>query len=331
MALISVGIPVFNEELTLGPLYERLVAAVASLGHDVEIVFVDDGSTDRSEQILRELAERDPRVRVVRLSRNFGHQPACTAAVRYARGDAVVLMDGDLQDPPELIPDLVREWEKGFRVVLARRRSRPETGVRGLLINLFHRSFRWLTGADMPADVGVFSLMSAEVADEIAHLPERNRYLPGLRWWVGHRSAEVWYDRSPRSAGEPKQSLESLFRYALDAIFSFSYRPLRAATLLGLAVSGLSFTYAMILLVLRLLQINVVLGFTTQAVAIFFFGGVQLIFIGILGEYMARTYDEVKRRPLYVVESVHGTAAERLTRGSAAAEPALGRPIQRPS
>jgi dolichol-phosphate mannosyltransferase len=310
MALISIGIPVFNEEQTLPHLYDRLAAATKSLGHDVEIVFVDDGSTDGTDRLLRDIAERDARVRVVRFSRNFGHQPACTAAVRYARGDAVVLMDGDLQDPPELIPALVREWESGARVVLARRRSRPETGVRGLLINAFHRSFRWLTGAEMPADVGVFSLMSKAVAEEIARMPERNRYLPGLRWWVGHRTAEVWYDRSPRSAGEPKQSLDNLFRYALDAIFSFSYRPLRAATLLGLAVSGLSFTYAVILLVLRLLEINVVLGFTTQAVAIFFFGGVQLIFIGILGEYMARTYDEVKRRPLYVVESVHGADGE---------------------
>jgi dolichol-phosphate mannosyltransferase len=309
MALISVGLPVYNEEETLAPLYARLVAATANLGHDLELVFVDDGSSDRTEAILGELAAKDPRVRVVRLSRNFGHQPACTAAVRYSSGDAVVLMDADLQDPPELIPALVREWEKGARVVLARRRSRPETGMRGLLINAFHRTFHWLTGAAMPADVGVFSLMSAEVAAEIARMPERNRYLPGLRWWVGHRWTEVWYDREHRAGGAPKQSLEHLFVYALDAIFSFSYRPLRAATVLGLAVSGLSFAYAVVLLVLRLLEINVVLGFTTQAVAIFFFGGVQLVFIGILGEYTARTYDEVKRRPLYVVEAVTGTAS----------------------
>jgi dolichol-phosphate mannosyltransferase len=310
MALISVGLPVFNEEETLLPLYERLAAAVAGLRHDVEIVFVDDGSTDRTEQILHEIAGNDPRVRVVRFSRNFGHQPACTAAVRYSAGDAVVLMDADLQDPPELIPALVAEWEKGSRVVLARRRSRPESGVRGLLIRLFHKTFHWLTGAAMPPDVGVFSLMSAQVAGEIGRMPERNRYLPGLRWWVGHRWTEVWYDREERSAGAPKQSLQRLFFYALDAIFSFSYRPLRAATVLGLAVSGLSFAYAVILLVLRVLEINVVLGFTTQAVAIFFFGGVQLVFIGILGEYTARTYDEVKRRPLYVVEAVHGAKHE---------------------
>jgi polyisoprenyl-phosphate glycosyltransferase len=179
-----------------------------------------------------------------------------------------------------------------------------------VLINAFHRTFRWLTGAPMPTDVGVFSLMSAQVAGEISRMPERNRYLPGLRWWVGHRHSEVWYDRDQRYAGAP-QSLERLFMYALDAIFSFSYRPLRAATVLGLAVSGFSFAYAVFLLLLRLFEINVVLGFTTQAVAIFFFGGVQLIFIGILGEYMARTYDEVKRRPLYVVEEVHGAQAER--------------------
>jgi len=229
---VSLVIPVFDEdEALLDELVRRLDDVLAALPCRAQVVLVDDGSGEPTRRKLRAIAGADGRVTLVRLSRNFGHQPACTAAVRYARGDAVVLMDGDLQDPPELIPDLVREWEKGFRVVLARRRSRPETGVRGLLINAFHRSFRWLTGADMPADVGVFSLMSAEVADEIAHLPERNRYLPGLRWWVGHRSAEVWYDRSPRSAGEPKQSLESLFRYALDAIFSFSYRPLRAATI----------------------------------------------------------------------------------------------------
>jgi dolichol-phosphate mannosyltransferase len=314
MALISVCIPVYNEEETLSVLYERLVAATASLAHEVEIVFVDDGSTDRSEQILRDIATADARVRVVRLSRNFGHQPACTAAVRYSSGDAVILMDGDLQDPPELIPELVREWENGAHVVLARRRSRRETGVRGVLINAFHRTFRWLSGTPMPTDVGVFSLMSAQVADEIARMPERNRYLPGLRWWVGHRGSEVWYDRDPRSVGAPKQSLDRLFMYALDAVFSFSYRPLRAATVLGLAVSGFSFAYAVILLLLRLFEVNVVLGFTTQAVATFFFGGVQLIFIGILGEYMGRIYDEVKRRPLYVVEAVHGSAPRRAER-----------------
>ncbi len=304
MKLITIAVPLFNEEQSFGQLYQRLCDSVDELGEDIEFVLVDDGSTDATPRILDGLAAKDPRVRVIHFSRNFGHQPACTAALAYSRGDAVVLMDGDLQDPPAVVPQLVAKWKEGSSVVLARRRTRPERGLRGMLIRAFHRLFPLLTGTAMPPDVGVFSLMDRRVVDELLRFEERNRYLPGLRWWLGFPTAEVWYNRADRAGGEPKQSLKRLALYALDAIFSFSYRPLRVATLLGLCVSTLSFLYALVLIVLRVLDINVVLGFTTQAASTFFLGGTQLVFIGILGEYLARTYDETKRRPLYIVERV---------------------------
>jgi len=310
MAHVSIAIPVYNEAEVLTELHRRLDAALAKLPHSFEIVFADDGSTDETPALLAELAAADPRVRVVRLSRNFGHQAATTAAFRHASGDAVVLMDADLQDPPEVISELIDAWSDGARVVLARRRTRKETGLRGVLLKAFHPVYRWLSDSPIPSGVGSFSLLDRRAADELAALPENNRYLPGLRWWIGFETREVEYDRDEREAGRPSQTLGRLLRLGLDAIFSFSYKPLRAATLLGLSVSAFSFTYAFVLIVLRLLEMNVVRGFTTQTVTTFFLGGVQLVFIGILGEYLLRILDEVKARPLYIVESVIGGSSE---------------------
>ncbi len=304
MATISITLPIYNEAATISTLYERLNGAAEQISHEMEFVFVDDGSTDATYTKLAELSANDPRIKIVRLSRNFGHQAACTAGLRNSDGDAVVLMDGDLQDPPEVIPELVEAWERGYRVVLARRKSRYEEGLRGWAMSAFYKAFEWLSDVPLPHEVGIFSLMDKTAAQEVAALPERHRYIPGLRWWVGFNVGEVWYDRERRFAGAPKQTLRRLIRYALDAIFGYSYKPLRLAMILGLIVSTASFAYGTILLLLRILGINVVAGFTTQAVAILFLGGLNLTFIGILGEYIARTYDEVKHRPLYVVSEI---------------------------
>lgn len=306
---LSIVIPLYDEEAVLPTLYEQLGCALAAEG-SYEIVFVNDGSRDRTLSLLRTLAAGDPHLVVLDLSRNFGHQAAVTAGLEAARGDAVILMDGDLQDPPEVIPDLLAAWRDGFQVVVARRRSRQDTGLRGLAFRLFHRFFGLISDFPIDPDAGIFGLMDRRATDELVRLKERNRFLPGMRSWVGFPQTTVWYDRAARAAGEPKQTLGKLLRYAFDAVFSFSYKPLRLSWLFGFVVSLGAFAYGAVLLVMRILSINVVLGFTTPTVAILFLSGIQLITIGILGEYLGRIYDEVKRRPHYIV-------AERIEGGQA--------------
>jgi glycosyltransferase involved in cell wall biosynthesis len=297
---VSVVIPIYDEEALLPALYARLTQALAGEA-SYEIVFVNDGSHDRSLDLLRDLVARDPRLVTLNLARNFGHQAAVTAGLEAAAGDAVILMDGDLQDPPELLPELLQTWREGHQVVVARRRSRQDPGLRGLLFRLFHRIFGLISDFPIDTDAGIFGLLDRRAADEMIRLQERNRFLPGLRSWVGFRQTTVWYDRAARAAGEPKQTLGRLLRYGFDAVFSFSYKPLRLSWLFGFIVSAAAFAYAALLLLLRLLSVNVVSGFTTPTVAILFLSGVQLITIGILGEYLGRIYDEVKRRPHYIV------------------------------
>lgn len=328
---VSIVIPIYNEEAVLPLLYERLTAALAATD-DCEVIFVNDGSRDGTLPLLRGLVARDARLVVLDLSRNFGHQAAVTAGLDAARGRAIVLMDGDLQDPPELIPDLLAAWREGYDVVVARRRSRQDRGLRGALFRLFHRFFSAISDFPIEPDAGIFGLLDRRAADELIGLRERNRFLPGLRSWIGFRQTTVWYDRAARAAGEPKQTLGRLFRYAFDAVFSFSYKPLHISWLFGLIASSFSFVYAAVLLILRLLQINVVSGFTTPTVAILFLGGIQLITIGILGEYLGRIYDEVKRRPPYIVgeriERWHDAPGEP-TRVVSAKTPAATAPNQR--
>lgn len=306
--IVSVVIPIYDEEEILPALHERLTAALADVA-DYEIIFVNDGSHDRSLDLLRDLVARDPRVVVLNLARNFGHQSAVTAGIEAAAGEAVILMDGDLQDPPELLPELIAAWRAGNQVVVARRRSRQDRGLRGFFFRLFHRIFGLISDFPIDTDAGIFGLLDRRATDELIRLQERNRFLPGLRSWVGFRQTTVWYDRAARAAGEPKQSFGRLLRYGFDAVFSFSYKPLRLSWLFGFIVSTIAFGYGAVLLLLRLLSVNVVSGFTTPTVAILFLSGVQLITIGILGEYLGRIYDEVKRRPHYIV-------AERISRES---------------
>jgi dolichol-phosphate mannosyltransferase len=275
------------------------------------MIFVDDGSSDGSGPWLDARAAEDPRIGVLHLSRNFGHQPACSAGLEAARGDAVVLLDGDLQDPPEVIPDLVRAWKGGAEVVFARRRARAEPLSRRIAVGAFHALFSWMSEFPVPPDAGVFGLMDRRALAALLGLPERSRFLPGMRAWVGFRQVAVEYDREARAGGAPKQDLPRLFRYAFDGITSFSYRPLRIATLLGLCVSGFAFLYLARVLLYRLMDWDqqVPPGYNTLAVSILFLGGVQLLTIGVLGEYVGRIYEEAKKRPLYIVRSRVGRCA----------------------
>jgi dolichol-phosphate mannosyltransferase len=309
---VSLVIPVFNEDdAVLDELAKRLGAVLGGLPCGAQIVLVDDGSEEPTRRKLVALAAADARITLVRLARNFGHQPAVAAGLDHARGEVVVLLDGDLEDPPELIPELLARWQEGYEVVLARRRSRHLNPLRRLLFAGFYRVFELLADFPVPLQAGIYCLLGRRAWQQIAGLREANRFLPGLRAWVGFPTTTVAYDRGRRGGGAPKQTLLRLFRYASDAIFSFSYKPLRLSLAFGSVVFVLSSLYAFVLLVLRLFDVNVVSGFSTVAIGVFFFGGAILMSNGILGEYLGRIYDEVKRRPLYVVEEVTGSERAR--------------------
>jgi dolichol-phosphate mannosyltransferase len=302
---LSVVIPLFNEESVLPQLLARVSAVFEGLGGGPhELIFVDDGSTDGTPEFLHGAAARDGRVVVVSLSRNYGHQAALTAGLEHASGDAVVLMDGDLQDTPEAIPDLVQAFRQGYDVAYAVRVRRKE----GWLMRSCYAGFYWLISllADMklPRDAGDFCLMSRRVVEHLNRLPERHRYLRGLRAWVGFRQIGIAVERGARAAGKAKYSLRRLLRLAGDGIFSFSIVPLRLAALLGCFTVGFSVVAALYSLYAKLLLQRSPQGFTALAVSIAFFAGVQLMFLGVIGEYVGRIYEEVKRRPLYLVHEV---------------------------
>jgi len=300
---ISVVTPVFNEEAVLPELFARLGAVFD--GHPDcawQAVLVDDGSRDGTAELVRRQAEKDPRFVLLELTRNFGFQPALAAGLAHADGQAIVTMDADLQDPPEIIPALVASWREGADVVRAVRRSREETGARRLGMDIFHSLFGRLSDFPIEPNTGTFGLMDREAVDTLNRLPERHRFFPGLRTWVGFTTAEVPYDRKERAAGQPQQTLRKLIRYALDGVFSFSHLPLRLLTYVGLFVSALGFAIGVFFIVRRLLGIEVAqIGFTTLVTLVLFIGGVQLIGIGVLGEYLGRVYDEVKQRPNFIV------------------------------
>jgi glycosyltransferase involved in cell wall biosynthesis len=305
---ISIVMPIYNEIELLPELFARMHRVMSeisrSYGLSTEWILVNDGSSDNSMEYMRAQALSDENVVVIDLSRNFGHQPAIQAGLEYAHGDAVVVMDGDLQDPPEVILDMLKAWRAGSRVVIAKRRSRSEGGIKGLFFRGFHNLLSRISDTPIESNTGVFGLLDRRAVNELLRLKERNRFLPGLRSWIGYEQATVLYDREQRAAGAPKQTLGRLFRYAFDAIFSFSHKPLRAIWTMGFIVSLVCIGYALFLIALRIFNVNVVPGFTTPTVAILFLGGIQLISIGILGEYLGRIYDEVKQRPQYVIHEI---------------------------
>jgi dolichol-phosphate mannosyltransferase len=318
---VSVAIAVHNEEAVFPELHRRLAAVLDALpGGPHEIVFVDDGSADRTFDLIVEAAANDDRVVGVRLSRNFGHQSALTAALETVTGDVVVAMDGDLQDRPEEIPRFVAEYEKGYDVVYAKRVRRKESiPYRGAYF-LFYRLMSRLSEVEVPVDSGDFALLSRRVVDQINLLPERHRYLRGLRSWVGFPQTGIPVERDARAGGEPSYTLRKLFRLAFDGVFAFSVTPLRAAWVFGACVSALASLYALWAMFQRIFLGTSPQGFTALIVAITFLAGVQLLFLGLIGEYLGRVYDEAKGRPNFVVtETVrHGELTSRAPRATKA-------------
>ncbi len=301
----SVVAPVYNEEALVTEFCRRAIAALEPLGEPFELVLVNDGSRDSSPEIIRRLHEQDPRIKIINFSKNFGHQIAITAGMDYARGEVVVVIDSDLQDPPEVIPRMIEEWKRGFQVVYGVRGEREgETAFKLATASLFYRLIRKITNVDIPLDAGDFRLMDRKVVNALKSMREQKRFMRGLSVWVGFKQTGITYKRDARKAGETKYPVRKMIRFALDGITAFSYLPLQLASYMGFIIAcivGLAAIIAVILRVSNLIGPDVLKGQTTTLVAVLFLGGVQLIFLGIIGEYLGRIYDEVKRRPLYIV------------------------------
>lgn len=299
----SIVAPNFNEAPTLKEYYRRVREVMDETGDSWELLLIDDGSTDGSTDIIRELAQEDPRVRPVIFARNFGHQIAVTAGLDFSRGSAVVIMDADLQDPPEVIPDLIAKWREGYEVVYAVRTEREgESWFKLATASLFYRLIYRITDVDIPLDAGDFRLMDRKVVNVLKQMRERHRFLRGMSAWVGFHQVGVPYRRAARYAGETKYPLKKMLKFASDAVTGFSFFPLQVATYLGFISAGISILAIPIVAAIRLWGTEEpLLGQATTLIAVLFLGGVQLISLGILGEYIGRLYDEAKDRPLYIV------------------------------
>jgi dolichol-phosphate mannosyltransferase len=298
---VSVVIPVFNEAENLEALFIRLHRVLGSFADASEVILVDDGSVDESLEIMRSLHERDSRIKILSLARNFGHQVAISAGMRDASSDVVVLMDADLQDTPELIDGFVARWQEGWDVVYAVRRNRKEGPIKRAAYHVFYRLLHRLARIDIPPDAGDFCLMDRRVVETINSLPERNRFVRGLRSWVGFRQTALPYDRASRNAGEPKYTWSKLMRLALDGVVSFSYFPLQLGVLIGLAAACVSFIGIVLILYLRLFTDRSIPGFASTAIIVLFTAAIQLMALGAIGEYVGRIFDEVKQRPLFIL------------------------------
>lgn len=298
----SIIAPIFNETGSLAELYKRVSEVMNSLKEPWELLLVDDGSSDGSTEMIRELAEKEKRVRPVIFSRNFGHQIAVTAGLDYSRGDAVIIIDADLQDPPEVILELIKKWKEGYQVVYAVRTEREgETWFKRTTASMFYRLIYRITDIKIPLDTGDFRLMDRKVVDALKQMGERHRFLRGMSTWVGFKQVGVPYKRAARFAGETKYPFRKMMKLALNAITSFSYFPLQLAMYMGFIAAGMSIIAIPFVLIARFAGHSEFLGQTSTLIAVLFLGGVQLICMGILGEYIGRIYDEVKGRPLYIV------------------------------
>lgn len=317
--LISAVVPAYNEEAVLDTFHRRMSALFDTLtAYRCEMIFVNDGSRDGTQAIIDRLCDTDPRVAGVNLSRNFGKEIAMTAGFDHARGDAVVIIDADLQDPPELIVDMVREWEAGYDVVYAKRTAREgETWLKKATASAFYRLMKGVSRVAIPQDTGDFRLMSRRAVDALLQLREQHRFMKGLFAWVGFRTKAIEYRRDPRAAGETKFNYWKLWNFALEGITSFTIAPLKFATYLGLVTAGLAFAFGTWIIVKTLVFGEVVQGFPTLMVTILFLGGVQLFFTGVLGEYLGRIFNETKNRPLYFTQDVRPS---RISSGSTATE-----------
>ena len=304
--MYSIVIPLYNEYQIIPELVRRLQAVMNSLDAPAEVIVIDDCSKDGSYMLLSTIHTEDDRFKVLRFSRNFGHQVAITAGMDYAKGDVVILMDGDLQDPPELITNLIAKWKEGFQVVYAVKRTRQENFLKRAAFSGFYRLMHTFSSITIPLGAGNFSLMDRRVVEVLRGMPEQNRYISGMRAWAGFKQIGVEFDRGARYAGKPQMSIKRLVDLALDGLFSFSKAPLRLGIYVGLLSAGLSFIGAGWVIFAKLFTDRAITGWASTMVAITFIGGMILLTVGIIGEYIGRIFDEVKQRPLYVIEEKIG-------------------------
>ncbi|GFZ91292.1 glycosyltransferase family 2 protein [Okeania sp. KiyG1] len=304
---LSIVVPCYNEEPNIDYLFERLISVLDPLEMTYEIVCVNDGSKDNTLKLLVEYHQRNPAIKVVNFSRNFGKEIALTAGIDYTTGDAVIPIDADLQDPPELIGELIAKWREGYDVVYATRRSRQgESWVKKFTAQSFYRIIQGLTSVKIPPDTGDFRLMDRKVVEALKQLPETNRFMKGLFSWVGYQQTSILYDRDPRFKGQTKWNYWKLWNFAIEGITAFSSKPLKIWSYIGVLISLISFIYAGFLVIRTLILGTDVPGYASLIVAILFLGGMQLLSLGILGEYLGRIHYEVKRRPLYLVRESYG-------------------------
>ena len=305
--MYSIVVPVYNEENVIKEFYNRTTAVLSSLKERYEIIFINDGSVDNSLTILRELHVEDSSVKVINFSRNFGHQMAITAGMDYSAGNAVIIMDSDLQDPPEVMAKLVEKWKEGYDVVYAVREARKgETLFKRVTATLFYRLIVKITNVSMQADVGDFRLMDKKVIDIFRTVRERHRFIRGLVFWVGFKQTGISYIRNERFAGETKYPFRKMLKFAIDGITSFSFLPLQLAMYAGVIISLMSFASGIYILCLRIITGRFIPGIAGILVSVLFLGGIQLLFLGLIGEYIGRMYDEIKQRPLYIVQEFLG-------------------------
>lgn len=310
----SIIVPMYNEELVVMETYKRLKKVMDSVKESYEIIFVNDGSRDKTAAIISEICETDKNIKLVDFSRNFGHQVAITAGMDFSSGDAIVVIDGDLQDPPEVILQMIQKWQEGYDVVYGKRADRKgETFFKKLTAKLFYRFLRKMTDVDIPVDTGDFRLIDRKVCNALKQVNERNRYIRGLISWLGFRQTAVEFSRDKRFAGETKYPLKKMFKFAFDAITSFSYKPLKLASYAGVFLSLFSFIYLVVVLYQKFFTEKVTPGWASTMAVSLFFNGIVLLMLGIIGEYIGRIYDEAKGRPLYVVRQAKNFEEEELT------------------
>jgi len=309
----SIVVPVYNEEEVIHETYRRLKNVMISTGEHYELIFVNDGSSDRTADILKGYSETDPSVILLDFSRNFGHQIAITAGMDYSRGKAVVVIDADLQDPPELILEMIEKWKQGYDVVYAKRTERKgETLFKKQAAKMFYRLLQSMTDIDIPLDTGDFRLMDRKVCDQMNSLQEKNRFVRGLVSWVGFKQIAVEYERDERFAGESKYPLKKMLKLSMDGITSFSYKPLKLASIAGAAFSTIGFIYLLVVLYLKLFTHSTIPGWSSLIVIQLFFSSIILFILGMMGEYVGRIYDESKHRPLYIVREVYQKKSEQI-------------------
>lgn len=305
--VLSIVVPVYNEELVINETYNRLTNVIKSFGEAYELIFINDGSRDLSAEIIANICAKDKSVKLVNFSRNFGHQPAITAGIDLACGDAVVIIDADLQDPPEVILDMVKLWREGYHVVYGKRIKRKgETFFKRVTSKMYYRLLKRLTNVDIPVDTGDFRLIDRKVCEAIKRLGEKNRYMRGLVSWIGFKQTYVEFVREERFAGETKYPLKKMIRLAIDGIAAFSYKPLKLATGVGFLIASLSFIYLIVIIFQKIFYGNVIEGWASTIAVILFSQGIVLIMLGIMGEYIGRIYDEIKNRPIYLISEKIG-------------------------